>query len=404
MSGPRVALVHDWLTGMRGGEKVLESLCGMFPDADVFTLFYRPDRISEKIRAHRIVASWLNRLPGATRYYRYLLPLMPRAIESFDLTGYDLVISSSHAVAKGVRVPEGVRHICYCHTPMRYIWSQARDYFQVGLAGRIKRPLLVPFSGWLREWDVRSNRGVTEFIANSENVRARIRESYDRDARVVYPPVDTQFFTPHPNAESDYYLVVSALEPYKRVDLAIQAAARLGRRLVITGRGTQMGMLKRLAAAVSAGAVSAGAAAGSAAAGRVEFTGWVSDDRLRDLYRGCRALLFPGLEDFGMCPVEAQACGRPVIAYGAGGALESVVPGTTGLFFPEQCVDSLTNAIEDFESRSFDPTAARSNSLRFSRQRFLDGISAAMSAAVSAGTPGRASNAVPDGVSGGPAL
>jgi glycosyltransferase involved in cell wall biosynthesis len=345
---------------MRGGEKVLESLCGMFPSADVFTLFYRPDRISEKIRAHRIAASWLNRLPGATRYYRYLLPLMPQAVESFDLAGYDLVVSSSHAVAKGVRVPQGVRHVCYCHTPMRYIWAQSRDYFQVGLAGRIKRPLLAAFSGWLRAWDVRSSQGVTEFIANSENVRARIRESYGRDARVVYPPVDTQFFTPRPNTVSDYYLVVSALEPYKRVDLAIQAAARLGRRLVIAGRGTQMRMLKRLAD-VSLGS-------------RVEFTGWVSDDRLRDLYRGCRALLFPGLEDFGMCPVEAQACGRPVIAYGAGGALESVLPGTTGLFFPRQTVDSMTGTIEDFESRSFDPGAARYSSLRFSRQRFVDEI------------------------------
>lgn len=354
---PRVALIQDWLTGMRGGEKVLEALGGIFPQADIFTLFYQPDRISETIRAHRVTPSWLNGLPGVGGYYRYLLPLMPSAIESFDLRGYDLVISSSHAVAKGVRVPSGVRHICYCHTPMRYIWNQSMDYFQVGLGAKIKRPLLSVFAKWLREWDVQSSRGVTDFIANSENVRTRILEAYGRFARVVYPPVNTEFFTPHQRPPGDYYLIVSALEPYKRVDLAIAAAARLKRRLVVAGRGTQASMLKRMAIGSD-----------------VEFTGWTTDERLRDLYRGCRALLFPGLEDFGMCPVEAQACGRPVIAYGKGGALESIVEGRTGLFFAEQTVDSLAAAMEQSASRSFDPREARMNSLRFSPRQFLDGM------------------------------
>jgi glycosyltransferase involved in cell wall biosynthesis len=347
----KVALVHDWLTGMRGGEKVLESLGAIFPEADIFTLFYMPERISSSIRAHRITASALNRLPGVGRYYRNLLPLMPRAIEQFDLRGYDLVFSSSHAVAKGARVPAGVPHICYCHTPMRYVWAGG-----AARAGTVKRLALGAVSGWLRRWDVRSSASVTRFIANSENVRERIRQVYGRDATVVYPPVDTDFFTPRVPEQNDYYLVVSALEPYKRVDLAITAIQQLNRCLIVTGRGTQEAALRRLAG------------------NSVEFTGWVSDDRLRELYRGCRALLFPGLEDFGMCPVEAQACGRPVIAYGRGGALESVIDGKTGVFFPEQTTVSIIDGVRRFEVMTFDPEAARHNSLRFTREKFAAGI------------------------------
>jgi glycosyltransferase involved in cell wall biosynthesis len=219
----------------------------------------------------------------------------------------------------------------------------------------VKRPVLAAFAPGLRRWDVRASAGVTQFLANSENVRRRIADAYGRDARVVYPPVDTDFFTPS-CAEEDYYLVVSALEPYKRIDLGVRAMERLGRRLIVAGRGSQAGALQRIA-------------------GRnVEFTGWVDDERLRNLYRGCRALLFPGLEDFGMCPVEAQACGRPVIAYGRGGALESVANGVTGIFFPEQTVESLVNAVQRFEGVQFDPAAARRNSLRFSTANFEAGI------------------------------
>jgi glycosyltransferase involved in cell wall biosynthesis len=358
----RVALIQDWLTGMRGGEKVLAALGGIFPAADIFTLFYQPDRVSDGINSHRVFASPLNRLPGVLRYYRNLLPLMPRAIESFDLRGYDLAISSSHAVAKGVRVPAGVPHICYCHTPMRYLWAASSDYFQVDFGSIVKRPALGMFAPWLRRWDVRASRSVTQFLANSENVRSRIADAYGRDARVVYPPVDTDFFTPDPRrpAAEDYYLVVSALEPYKRIDLAIRATRRLGRRLIVAGRGSQARALQRIA-------------------GRdVEFTGWIDDQQLRELYRGCRALLFPGLEDFGMCPVEAQACGRPVIAYGRGGALESIHDRVTGLFFAEQTVESLVEAMETFEILPFDPTAARRNSLRFSQANFEMGIRASV--------------------------
>ncbi len=359
--GVKVALVHDWLTGMRGGEKVLQALCGLYPNADVFTLFYAPDRISEKIRAHRIVASGLNKLPGALGYYRYLLPLMPRAIESFDLTGYDLVISSSHAVAKGARVPAGARHICYCHTPMRYIWGHEPS--------GARRAMLSPLAARLRAWDVRASAGVTEFVANSQNVRDRISTAYQRDASVVYPPVDTDFFTPG-SGSGDYYLVVSALEPYKRIDSAIEAAKRMGRRLIVAGRGTQARALRRLAGVRPANS-------------STEFLGWVPDDALRDLYRGCRALLFPGLEDFGMCPVEAQACGRPVIAYGQGGALESVIDGVTGLFFTEQIAGSLVSALRRFETMTFDATVARQNSLRFSQAAFEAGMAAVTAARAS---------------------
>ena len=349
-TGMRVALVHDWLTGMRGGEKVLESLCAIFPaeskSADVFTLFYvdDPGRISPAIRAHRITVSSLNRLPGAGRYYRYLLPLMPAAVESFDLRGYDLVISSSHAVAKGARVPQGVPHICYCHTPMRYLWTASH-------ASPLRHMALSMFERHLRDWDVRSSAGVTKFIANSENVRCRIQKAYGRDAEVIYPPVDTEFFTPG-DAEAGagaYYLVVSALEPYKRVDLAIQAAMRLGRPLVVVGRGTEAKKLRRLAGSQM----------------QVAFTGWVSDERLRELYRGCRALLFPGLEDFGMVPVEAQACGRPVIAFRDGGATE-----TCTFFFDRQSTDSLIQAILDFEKSGADLMDVS----RFSKKRFEDHI------------------------------
>ncbi len=360
----RVAIVHDWLTGRRGGEKVLESFCRLFPDADLFTLFYLPEKVSTRIAEHRVTVSRLNRLPGVARWYRYLLPLAPAAVESFNLRGYDLVLSSSHAVAKGVRVPPGVPHVCYCHTPMRYVWGVSGDYFQFGRFRRVRALLLALWRKRLQAWDVRSSSRVTHFLANSENVRRRILETYERDSTVLHPPVDTDFFTPASRSTAgDYLLVVSALEPYKRIDLAIRAANRLGRRLVVAGSGTLARALRHIA-------------------GRnVEFTGWVADDRLRELYRGCRAVLFPGLEDFGLVPVEAQACGKPVVAYARGGALETVLAHRTGLFFPEQTENSLAQAIAALDNLDFDAEAARRNSLRFSRarfetalQEFLDGV------------------------------
>ncbi len=356
----KVALVHDWITARRGGEKVLESLCRVFPQADVFTLFYQPEKagaVAENLKGHRITTSPLARLPGAGRFYRNLLPLLPAAIESFDLRGYDLVVSSSHCVAKGARVPPGAPHICYCHTPMRYVWDTADDYFRFGRFRRLRKAALEAMKERLREWDRRSSGGVTHFLANSENVRQRILRAYGREATVLYPPVDTDFFTPGPDdSGGGYLLIVSALEPYKRVDLAVRAIGRTGKRLVVAGTGSQQRALGRMAAP------------------GVEFTGWVGDERLRELYRGCRAVLFPGLEDFGIVPVEAQACGKPVVAYGAGGALETVLPGRTVLFFAEQTEESLTAAVAALDHLAFDRDAARANSLRFSRIRFEEAV------------------------------
>ena len=365
--GLRVALVHDWLTGMRGGEKVLESFCRVFPQAEIFTLFYQPGSVSEVIAARKITASWLDRLPSARRHYRWFLPFFPQAIESLKLDGFDLVISISHAVAKGVR-SGGARHICYCETPMRYVWDVEEDYFRFGSGRRWKRALLGLARGRLRAWDLRSNARVDHFLANSENVRQCIARLYGRDATVIYPPVDTDFFNPGPRppAPGPYFLVVSALEPYKRVDLAVEAFARLKLPLLVAGRGTEERALRRLAPA------------------NVEFLGWVTDERLRELYRGCRALVFPGVEDFGIVPVEAQACGRPVVAFGRGGALETVLDGRTGVFFPEQTAESLAEAVRCLDKLDFHPAEARRNSLRFSRQRFEDEVRAFFDSQVTA--------------------
>ncbi len=348
-----VAIVHDWLTGRRGGEKVLQSLCRLYPNADVFTLIHVPAKIGGLMAGHRVTASWLNRLPGAARFYRYLLPLMPGAIESFELGSYELVISSSHAVAKGASIPAGIPHVCYCHTPMRYVWDVAGNYFAAGRFLKLRKTLLAAWKNRLRAWDLRANDQVTRFVANSENVSRRIRDLYGRCSEVIYPPVDVDFFTPAPGQSAgDYFLVVSALEPYKRVELAIRAAGHLKKRLVVVGSGSQERALRRLAGPL------------------VEFAGWVTDESLREFYRGCRAVLFPGIEDFGIVPVEAQACGKPVLTYGCGGALETVLHGRTGLFFPEQTEASLEAAVRSLDDLPFDGDAARTNSLRFSRPRF----------------------------------
>lgn len=331
----KVALVHDWLNGMRGGEKVFEVLCELFPDADVHTLFYEPHKVSPLIRSMRVHESPVGRwVPGARRRYRYLLPLLPRLAEALPLRGYDLVISTSHCVVKGVRPrPAGTPHLCYCFTPMRYIWEKYDDYFGhgQGLAARVM-PLLRPS---LQRWDVQSAERVTHYLTSSEYVRARIRRHYGRDARVVAPPVECDRFAAVGRRPGDYFLVVSALEPYKRFDLAVEAFARLGLPLKVAGSGSQAERLRRMAPS------------------NVEFLGWVPDERLPELFAGARALIFPADEDFGIVPLEAAAAGCPTIAYGHGGSLETVRDGTdgappTGLFFREQTADSLVRAVEDF--------------------------------------------------------
>lgn len=359
MAGERVVLVHDWLTGMRGGEKCLEPLCRRWPDARLLTLLYRPGSVSPVIERVRIRASVLNRLPGVHRYYRYLLPLMPLAA-GWQVNDAELLVSLSHAVAKSAVPPPGVPHVCYCFTPMRYAWHLRHAYFRAsGSLGRLQAWAVDRLLARLREWDRRTADRVSHFVAISRTVRDRIRDCYGRDAVVIYPPVETDFYTPRAGPREDFYLVVSALAPYKRFDLAVEACGRLGRTLVVIGDGPELPRLR------------------AAAGPRVIFLGRQPDPVVRDYYRRARALLFPGEEDFGIVPLEAQACGCPVIGYGRGGLTETVRPlgaaaEPTGVFFAEQTVEALIDAIERFEAQAdrFDPRAARRQALPFRRDRF----------------------------------
>lgn len=358
----RVAVVHDWLTGMRGGEKVLEGILSRFPGAELYTLVHLPGTVSPAIESHRIHTSFVQRLPGVDVHYRKYLPLFPRAIEGFEVGEVDLVVSTSHCVAKGIRVPRGVPHVCYCHTPMRYIWSAYDDYFGPGRAPTHVRAAMRAVLGYLRRWDVASSDRVTQFVANSHNVAGRIRALYGRDAEVIHPWVDHETFTPMGEpGEAD--LLVSALVPYKRVELALEAYARLRRPLIVAGDGPER---DRLAAHMP---------------DNVTFLGRVSDHELRELYRRCRALVFPGEEDFGIVPLEAMACGRPVIAYGAGGALETVVEGVTGTFFTPQTPEALMAAVDGFDPAGLDPVAIRAHAVGFDRAAFLSRFDAIVAAA-----------------------
>jgi glycosyltransferase involved in cell wall biosynthesis len=370
----KVALVHDWLTGMRGGERCLEVFAELFPTADLYTLLHVPGSVSPAIENRRIVTSFIQRLPQAEERYRQYLPLFPAAVRAFDLRGYDLVLSSSHAVAKGVRVPAGALHVCYCFTPMRYVWDLYDDYFgpRAGLAARVLMP---PVAAWLRRWDRRTAAGVHQFVAISRFVAARIRRAYGRDADVIYPPVDVSRFRVD-EAPGEFYLVVSALTPYKRVDLAVEACNRLGRRLVIVGTGPEDRRLRALAGPT------------------VELLGWRDDAQTAELYTRCRALLFPPLEDFGITPLEAMAAGRPVIAFGAGGARETVVPPgegepPTGLFFEPQTVEALVDAIRRFEvsAHQFEPKALRRRAEAFDRPLFRERVHAYLRTRMEAPTP-----------------
>ena len=353
-----VVLCHDWLTGMRGGERVLEILCDAFPKAPIYTLLHYPAAVSTTINRHPVHASWLQRLPGMQRNYRHWLPLFPSAIEDFQVPeGEDLVISTSHCVAKGIRPPPLTRHLCYCFTPMRYAWL-----FQAEYLGRnpVKRLLAAPLLAWLRRWDRRTLCRVDRFVALSRHVQERIRKFYDREADVVYPPVAADYWTPDGQPPADFDLVVSALVPYKRIDLAVAAYNRLGRPLKIVGVGTELPRLRALAGP------------------NIEFLGWQPDERVRDLYRRCRALIFPGEEDFGLVPLEAQACGRPVVALARGGLLETVRDGVTGVFFQQQTADDLRRAVEDCHARSWDSAAIRAHAEQFSPAAFVAGLAASI--------------------------
>jgi glycosyltransferase involved in cell wall biosynthesis len=358
--GERVVLVHDWLTGMRGGEKCLEPLCRRWPDARLFTLLHARGQVVPAIERLRPRTSFLQRLPGVERYYRYLLPLMPLAAGSWRLPPCDLVVSLSHCVAKAARPPRGVPHVCYCFTPMRYAWHLREAYFG-GRLGRLGSAAVGRLLAHLRDWDRRTSDRVTHFVAISRTVQARIAECYGRPSSVVYPPVDTDFYRPAPVPREDYYLAVSAFAPYKRLDLAIAACNRLGRKLTIVGSGQDTARLQTLAGPT------------------VRLLGWQPDAVIREHFRRCRALLFPGEEDFGIVPVEAMACGAPVIAYGRGGVTETVLPlggpaAPTGVWFDDQTEDGVIAAIERFEANesAFAPAALRRQALRFNAGRFED--------------------------------
>jgi len=372
----RVAIVHDWLTGMRGGEKCLEVFCEIYPEADLFTLLHIPGSVSSTIERHAIHTSPLQHMPGVERRYRYYLPLMPAAVRMLELTGYDFILSSSHCVAKGARGDKNAFHLCYCYTPMRYAWSAYDEYFG---GGRMSGPV-----GWvlpwmmarLRNWDAKASRGVDDFVAISRTISERIHDNYGREADVLYPPVDTARFRLVTKPE-DYYLIVSAFAPYKKVDVAVEAFNRLGRPLKVVGNGQDFDRIRSMGKS------------------NIEFLGWQDDAALADLYAGCRAFIFPGVEDFGITPLEAQASGRPVIALGAGGALETVVavnrddfapppgfldwsevsePGSeaTGLFFRHPTADALLDAVREFErfEDTFRPEAARRQAELFDRAHF----------------------------------
>lgn len=348
----RVAIVTDWLGAFGGAERVLIELHRLFPEAPVYTSVARFDDLPEPMQGWDVRTSFLQKVPFAARRYQAFLPLMPLAFEQFDLREYDLVISTSSACAKGVITRPGTVHLCYCFTPCRYIWDLYHDY-TAHLRGRA---LIAPVAHWLRLWDRVSADRVDHFVAISREVAGRIRKHYRRDAEVIYPPVDIERFVPNGKAAEDFYLVVSRLVPYKRVDLAVAAATRLGRRLVVVGDGPERRRLEEMAGPT------------------VEFRGRLPDEQVADLLARCRAFIFPGHEDFGIAPVEAQAAGRPVVAYGRGGALETVVDGVTGVFFDEQTVEGVMEGMRRLESGRFEASACRRNAEGFGARHFRERI------------------------------
>ena len=355
---PRVAITHEWLTIPGGSEDVVLAMLDLFPQAELFTSVYDPAPWPAAIRDRPVHASFLDRVPGARRHYPRLLPLMNAAFESFDLGGFDLVISSNHACAKNVVTGPATPHLCYCHTPMRYAWDPSfLEGERLGPVGLLVARALIPR---LRRQDALAAARPDAFLANSHHVAARIAKFYRRPAEVLHPPVAVAPLLATPRGAGDHYLCFGRLVPYKRADLAVAACTRLGRPLKVAGTGRDLERLRAIAGPT------------------VEFLGHVPDDDVPALLAGARALLFPGEEDFGIVPVEAQAAGTPVIAYGVGGARDSVIDGTTGLLFAEQTVDGLAAAILGFEARDWDPDAARAHARGFAPERFTAGLAAAV--------------------------
>ncbi len=422
---PRVAVVHEWLTIPGGSEQVVLELLEMFPAAELFTSIYDPAPWPAQITERRVHASYLSGIPGARSHYHRLLPLMDRAYRSFDLSGFDLILSSNHACAKNVRTPRGALHVCYCHTPMRYAWEEGfLEGEEVGRVGRVMLPMLL---GRLRREDLRGAGGPDVFVANSRHVARRIERCYGRTAEVVHPPVDVEHFLGLPRAPEDFYLVFGRVVPYKRVDLAVAACARLGRPLKVAGDGRALAAVGAQARSLLPAAAVAVAPSGGgrprersgggrprepSGGGRprersggdwppepsrgdrprgadalpvIELLGHVGDRRRDELLGGARALLFPGEEDFGIVPVEAQAAGVPVIAYRVGGASETVRDGRTGVLFEEQTAGSLAEAIERFEGLDLDRAEVRAGAASFGRGRFRAEMAAVIERAASSG-------------------
>jgi len=355
----KIALAHDWLNQMGGAENVLEQMVAMYPDAPVFTTIYAPDLMPDAYRQWDIHSTWLNRAPGIHRHHQPYLLFYPPAIASMDFTGYDVILSNKSGFIHSLRHTPEQLHICYCLAPTRYVWDYgsyaAREGFGSWL-GQLISPLIKRLQYWdfeAAQWpSPQTGKGVHHFIAISRDIQTRIKKYYGRDSVIIYPPVDTSRFRPASQPPGDYYFIVSRLIPYKRIDLAVQACSRLGKRLIIAGDGRDRATLEAMAGPT------------------VEFKGRLPWDDVVELMANCRAFIFPGYEDFGITPLEAQAAGRPVIAFGQGGALDTVLEGVTGLFFREQSAESLMAAIEEFSAMSFDPIAARKNAEQFSVERF----------------------------------
>ncbi len=342
---------------MRGGEKVIEAFCEMYPQADIFTHAYAPEMVSDRIRAHRVIPTFINSLPRASKMYKTYLPLMPMALEQLDLRGYDLIISSESGPAKGVIPPPNALHVCYCHTPMRYIWNMYHDYRNG--AGRVARLMMPSLSHYLRMWDVNSATRVDSFVANSATVAGRIRRYYGTDSTIIHPPVDTRAFSvAAPSELEDYYLMAGELVSYKRPDLAVLAFNDMKLKLIVIGGGEMLDKVRSLAGPT------------------VTVLGSQPFDVLKQHYAKCRALIFPGEEDFGMVPVEAMASGRPVIAFGRGGATETVVDGISGVFFAEQSVEAIKSAVRRLASIEIDPGRIAEHASQFGRDQFFQKMTA----------------------------
>ena len=358
---------------MRGGEKVLDAICELFPDAPLFTLLHVKGSVSPRIETRRITSSVAQSLPRIQRLYRHYLPLYPALVEGFDLDAFDMVISSSHCAVKSVIATRAV-HICYCHSPMRYAWDQFNEYFGPRQVGRLASGAIRPVMAALARWDAATANRPDRFLANSQYVAGRIGRYYNRRSTVVYPPVDTEFYRPGSDQDdvdaavrppsAPNFLIVSALVPYKRLDVAIEACRRVGMPLRVAGTGGELPRLQELGA------------------GNVEFLGRRTDHEIRQLYRDATAVLLPGVEDFGIVPLEAQACGTPVVALDAGGARETVVDGETGVLVSDPGVDAFADGLTRVQQTTFDPAVLRNNALRFSRDRFLREFRAAVEDAI----------------------